>query len=97
MNNEELSNFSTTHSIIGNKRLFDETVNLIAAAGHASSSACLGMDATKSLNFRNIGIHVYEGRRAETVDEILNKVVVNSREAKVLIVPECKQSVNPVL
>ena len=97
LNNEELSNFSTTHSIIGNKRLFDETGNLIAAAGHASSSACLGMDATRSLNFRNIGIHVYEGASSETVDEILNKSVVNSREAKILILPECKQSVNPVL
>lgn len=88
LNNEELSNFSTTHSIIGNKRLFDETGNLIAAAGHASSSACLGMDATRSLNFRNIGIHVYEGASSETVDEILNKSVVNSRDAKILILPE---------
>ena len=88
LNNTELKQFNSIHGKIGNAALFDSNGLLTASASHASSDVHLGMDATRGLNFRNVGIHVYEGADAEKVEAIIKKSVDSSSEAKILIFPE---------
>ena len=88
LNNTELKQFNSIHGKIGNATLFDSNGLLTASASHASPDVHLGMDATRGLNFRNVGIHVYEGADVEKVETIIKKSVDSSSEAKILIFPE---------
>ncbi len=88
LNSVEYSNFFNTKKDLVNVELFKEK-NLTAAASHASLNSKLDMEATRGLNFKNIGIKVFSGNDDEQKKVIKKSIqYAESNNASVLIFPE---------
>jgi len=88
LNSVEYSNFFNTKKDLVNVELF-KGKKLTAAASHASSNSKLDMEATRGLNFKNLGIKVFSGNDDEQKKVIKNSIqYAESNNASVLIFPE---------
>lgn len=88
LNPTEYSAFLSTEKALADIQLFDEK-KLLAAASHAHTKSKLGMQATRGLNYRNLGIKVYSDND-ELQEEVITKSIAYAEEnkARILIFPE---------
>lgn len=94
LNSAELEKFNALRPILSETTMFAEG-KLSVAASHASEASKLAVEATRGLNFANIGLNVFSwsGDEQQSVNEqkrIIEKSIMYavSQKASILIFPE---------
>lgn len=88
LNGTEYSNFLKTQATLADVKLFDGNV-LKTAASHASLQSKLGMNATRGLNYKNLGIEVF-AQGSDVQEKVITKSIAYAQEnnVRILIFPE---------
>ena len=88
LNETELKKFNTTYNILHDTAIFTGG-KLSVAASHANEKSKLAIEATRKLNFANIGLNVFSGSDEEQKNIIEKSIkYAAGQRASILIFPE---------